>query len=374
MKKPSLLYYFAKAKRLQAEGKDVLGFTLTSPEFPAPDWLEEEVRKIFSQSFPYLPSGGDFELRRKLADNYAQKWNCQLAEGNLFVGTGGKEVLYILLSLLLKKGGEVVVFSPHWATYSKMVDLLGGKMKCVAGSEKDGFYPNLEKLKKTITSKTKAVILNSPNNPTGRITKEEDVKALAELALKKNFVLICDEVYENYDYENIYVSALKYFNKNVFCVFSASKTFSLCGWRIGWGAGDAEIVQNMINIQSEITTSPNSLAQLALKSLFSSEQKLKDYLETTRNEAKKRRDLAVAFLREKKIDFIYPEGCIAVFVRIPKKYNDSFVFTDDLLEKDLVSVAPGSIFGAKKYFRMNLSVSIDMLKKGLERIAKYYED
>ncbi|MFH1657500.1 MAG: aminotransferase class I/II-fold pyridoxal phosphate-dependent enzyme [bacterium] len=374
MKKPSLLYYFAKAKRLQAEGKDVLGFTLTSPEFSPPPWLKEEVQKIYEKSFPYLPSGGDFELRRKLADHYSQKWTTKFEEKNLFVGAGGKEVLYVLLSLLLKKGGEVVVFSPHWATYPKVVDILHGKTKYVVGSEKDGFYPSVDKLKKVITAKTRVVILNSPNNPTGRIAKEEDVKALAELALKKNFILICDEVYENYDYENVYVSALKHFNKNVFCVFSSSKSFSLCGWRVGWGVGDSNIIQDMINVQSEISTSPNSLSQLALKSVFDSPQRLSDYLAETRAMAKERRDLAVAFLKEKNINFIYPEGCIAIFIKIPQKYKDSFAFTDDLLEKDLVSVAPGSIFGVKNYFRMNLSVSIDYLKKGLERIAKYYEN
>lgn len=359
---------------MQAAGHKVLGFTLTSPEFPPPAWLEKEVSKVYKHSFPYLPSGGDFVLRQQLADAYSSRWQRKFKEENVFIGSGAKEILYILLTLLLKKGGEVIVIAPYWATYPKMVELLKGKVKIVKTSAEDGFYPDVNKIAKAVSAKTKAIILTSPNNPTGRVLKKEDVKSLAALAVKKNFVLICDEVYEIYDYDEVYASALKFFNKNVFCLFSSSKTYSLCGWRLGWGIGDKDIIKEMISVQSEVTTSPNSLAQLAFRNLFKSPRKLEAYFTQNRKLGKERRDLAIAYLEKKGVDFIYPEGCIAIFIKIPDNFSNAFDFCNMLLDKEKISVAPGEIFGEKKYFRMNLAVSISNLKKGMERILKHYED
>ena len=370
--KPTLNYFFTRAKRMQASGKEVLGFTLTSPEFPPPSWLEQEVHKVYKNSFPYLPSGGDFTLRQQLADLYSQKWKKNFKEKDVFVGAGGKEILYILLTLLLNKGGEVVVVSPYWATYPKMVELLKGKVKIVKTSAKDGFYPKVEDIAQAVGAKTKAVIITSPNNPTGRVLKKEDVRSLADLALKKNFILICDEVYEIYDYDGVYVSALKFFNKNVFCVFSASKTYSLCGWRLGWSIGDPELIKEMISIQSEITTSANSLAQLAFRNLLRSPKKLESYFAGNKEMGRERRDMAISYLKKKGVDYIHPEGCIAIFIKIPKNFSNAFDFCNYLLDKEGVSVAPGEIFGEKKYFRMNLAVSLADLKKGMTRIMKHY--
>ncbi len=371
--KPTLLYFFGKVKKMQAAGEKVLGFTLTTPEFPPPAWLEQEVAKVYKDSFPYLPSGGDFVFRQQLADFYSTKWKRKFKEENVFVGTGGKEILYILLTLLLKKpGGEIIVISPYWATYPNMVELLKGKIKIVKALAKDDFYPDMDKIAKAVTAKTRAVIITSPNNPTGKVIKEKDVKFLADLAKKKNFVLICDEVYEIYNYDNLYVSALKYFNKNVFCVFSASKTFSLCGWRLGWSVGDKDITKGMIAIQSEATTSPNSISQLAFRNLFKDTKKLETYFAENMARGKKRRDLAVAAFKKAGVEYAHPEGCIAIFVKIPKEFDNSFDFCTELLNKEKISMAPGEIFGEKKYFRMNLAVSMPNLKEGLRRVLKYY--
>lgn len=372
--KPTLNHFFTKAKKMAESGdkKQILNFTLTSPEFPPPIWVKNEINKVYNNSFSYLPSGGDFILRQELANFYSDKWNKNFKRENVFIGTGGKEVIYILLSSLLEKPGEVVIISPYWASYPKMTELLKGKVKIVRTFAKKGFYPDMEKIAEAIGKKTKAVIINSPNNPTGRILKEKDVKFLADLALKKNFILICDEVYEIYDYENLYVSALKFFNKNVFCVFSISKTFGLCGWRLGWAIAGENITKKMIDIQSEITTCANALSQLVFRNLYKNPKKLNKYFLENKKLALERRNFAIDFFEKKHIDFIHPEGCIAIFIKIPKKFKNGFSFASHLLEKQGVSTAPGEIFGEKNYFRVNLAVSLNILKKGLDIISKYY--
>ncbi|PIS39674.1 MAG: hypothetical protein COT33_00740 [Candidatus Nealsonbacteria bacterium CG08_land_8_20_14_0_20_38_20] len=369
--KKSLNYFFSRVKELKEKGKKILVFTLTSPEFEPPP-LKEKILNLYPLSFSYSPAGGDFTLRETLAKFYSAKWQKPLKKENTFVGAGEKEILFILLNLILEKGGEVVIVSPNWPSYPRMVEMAKGRVKFFKTSEKEGFYLKTQELKKVISAKTKAVIINSPANPTGKALREKDVKFLANLALKKNFLLIADEVYEIYDYENHYCSFLKYFNKNIFCVFSASKIFSLCGWRTGWGFGREKLIKQMINYQFNLSTSPHTLSQLVIREIFKDPEGISQYFLKTEEEARKRRDLAINFLREKKVAFILPEGGIAIFIKIPSSFKNAFSFCETLLNKELVSVAPGEIFGEKKYFRMNLAVSLANLNEGLKRIAKYY--
>ena len=369
--KKSLNYFFSKAKELKEKGEKVIALTLTSPEFSPPP-LRERILKFYKKSFSYLPSGGDFKLRETLAKFYSKKWNVPLKKENTFVGSGGKEILFILLQLLLRKGGEAIIISPYWPSYPQMIKMAQGKVKILRTSEKKSFYLDVKKLEKEISPSTKVLIVNTPCNPTGRVLKNEDVKFLSELSLKKNFILISDEVYEIYDYEKKYVSFLKYFHKNIFCVFSASKTFSLCGWRVGWGFGKEDLISKMIDYQANLTTSPSSLSQLVIRDFFEKSQEIEKYFEKTRKEAQKRRELAIKFLRKKGIKFVFPEGGIAIFIKIPSNFKNAFSFAQTLLEKEKVSVAPGEIFGQRFYIRLNLAVSTDALEEGFKRILKYY--
>lgn len=373
----SLLSFFARAKKMAAQGEKILGFTLTSPEFKPPPQLKKYVARAYKYSFPYLPAGGDFQLRQRIADFYSRSWGKKFDQDNVFVGAGGKEVIFILLLTLLQQGKqdqkEVIIISPYWPTYPKVVDLLGGKKVFIKTSDKNNFTLDVDKIEKTISKKTKAIIINTPCNPTGQIIPEEEIKKLTLLAKRKEVIVLFDEVYQVYDYEGLFVSALKHFNKKVFCVFSASKSFSLCGWRVGWGIGDKEIVKKMINIQSEITTSPNAISQLAIKELFSRPKQIQEYLTRINKKAKTRRDLAVRLLKEKKINFIYPQGGIAIFVKIPASFKNAFSFAERLLVEQKVSVAPGELFGWKNYFRMNLATSLKNIKEGIERISSYYK-
>lgn len=369
--KKSLSYFFSKEKFLKEKGERILGFTLISPTFPPPI-KKKNVLKFLPFSFQYSPSGGDFQLREILAKFYSQKNKISLKKENVFVGNGGKEVLYILLRVLLKKGEEVILSSPYWPSYLRMIKMTGGKPKIIKSLEKTGFYPDVKKIAKEITNKTKLIIINSPCNPTGRILKKDDLKFLAELSLKKDIFLVSDEVYEIYDFENCFFSLLKFFHKNVFCVFSASKIFSMCGWRVGWGIGDKNLINEMIEYQANLSTSPHTLSQLIVRELFKDKEKILNYFSKIKIEAKKRRDLAISLLRKKKVEFIFPEGGIAMFIKIPPSFKDSFSFAQKLLEKEKVSVAPGEIFGEKKYFRINLALPIKDIKEGVKRIIKYY--
>lgn len=372
----SLLSFFAKAKKMAAKGEKILGFTLTSPEFEPPSQLKKYIARAYKYSFPYLPAGGDFQLRQRIADFYGKAWGGNFNQDNVFVGAGGKEVIFILLSTILEQGKqnqEVIIISPYWPTYPKVVDILGGRKVFIRTSDKNNFVLDVDKIEKAITRKTKTIIINTPGNPSGQIIPENKIKKLTFLAKKKDVIILFDEVYEAYDYQGLFVSALKYFNKNIFSVFSASKSFSLCGWRVGWGIGDQELVKKMINIQSEITTSPNAISQLALKELFSKPKQIQEYLAKINKKAKMRRNLAVRLFKKSKIDFISPQGGIAIFVKIPDSFKNAFSFAESLLEEQKVSVAPGELFGWKNYFRVNLATSPRNIKEGIKRIAKYYK-
>lgn len=361
---------------MAAQGEKVLGFTLTSPEFEPPPQLKKYTERAYKYSFPYLPSGGDFQLRQRIADFYSRSWAKKFNQDNVFVGAGGKEVIFVLLSTLFQQGKqdrEIIIVSPYWPSYPKVVDILGGKKVFIRTSDKNNFALDVDKIEKAITKKTKTVIITNPGNPSGQIVPEDKIKKLAFLAKKKDVIILFDEVYETYDYEGLFVSALKHFNKNVFCVFSASKSFSLCGWRVGWGIGDKELVKKMINIQSQITTSANAISQLALKELFSKPKLIQEYLVSINKKAKMRRNLAVRLFKENRINFIYPQGGIMIFVKIPNSFKNAFSFTEKLLEERKVSVAPGELFGWKNYFRMNLATSLKNLKEGIKRISNYYE-
>jgi len=369
--KKSLGDLFLREKTLKERGEKVLGFTLTSPAFPPPP-IREKILNFYKFSFSYSPAGGDLGLREVLANFYSKKWQVDLKKENVFVGNGGKEVLFILLQVLLKKKGEVILFSPYWPSYVGMVKMAGGKLKILKTSEKHGFYPDLKELERKISSKTRALILNSPCNPTGRVLRQKEVEYLADLSQKRNFILISDEVYEIYDFENLYCSFLKFFHKNIFCVFSASKIFSLCGWRLGWGFGDEKLIEEMKSYQNDLSTSPHTLSQILMREIFREEKKVLRYFSKNKKLAQERRDFVINFLKERKIDFIFPEGGIAIFIKIPSKFKNAFSFSETLLEKEKVSVAPGEIFGHKKYFRMNLALPFEDLKEGLKRIARYY--
>ena len=372
----SLLSFFTKAKKMAARGEKVLGFTLTSPEFEPPLQLKKYAANAYKHSFPYLPAGGDFQLRQRIADFYSRSWGKKFNQDNAFVGAGGKEAIFVLLSTLLergKQGQEVIIVSPYWATYPKVVDILGGKKVFIKTSDKNNFALDIDKIERAITKKTKAVIINTPGNPSGQIVPEDKVKKLAFLAKKKDVIILFDEVYEAYDYEGLFTSALKHFNKNIFCIFSASKSFSLCGWRVGWGIGDKELIKKMTNIQSEITTSPNAISQLALKELFSKPKQIQEYLVSINKKAKMRRNLAVRLLKKDKVDFVCPQGGIAIFIKIPNSFKNAFSFAEKLLKEQKVSVAPGELFGWENYFRMNLASSPKNIKEGIKRIVKYYK-
>jgi len=369
--KKTLTHFFSKEEKLRAKGKRIFGMTLTSPNFPPPP-MQKRIQNLYKFSFPYFPSGGDFELKRIFAKNYSARWKAKLKEENVFIGNGGKEIIFILLQILLSKGGEAIIVSPYWPSYPRMIKMAKSKTKIFKTSEKDGFYIDVKKLEKEISSRTKVLILNTPCNPTGRILKEEEVKYLARLALKKNFILIADEVYEAYDYENRYCSFLKFFNKNIFCIFSASKSFSLCGWRLGWGFGDKNLIEEMKFYQGDLSTSPHSLSQLVIKDIFKDSKGVSFHFEKAKKETMKKRDFIVSFFEINKINFVLPEGGIAIFVKIPKSFKDSFSFCDKLLEAERVAIAPGKIFGEDKYFRLNIAISLDDLKEIAKRLKKYY--
>jgi aspartate aminotransferase len=366
----TLAYFYQKEREIKEKGGKVIGLTLTSPTFPSPP-LKKRVLRLLPHSFSYSLSGGNLNLRETLANFYSKKWNIKLSKENVFIGNGGKEILFILLNLILKDGGEVIIISPYWSSYPRIVKRTKGNFKIFKTLEKDNFYPNVESLAKEINKKTKAIIINTPNNPTGKILREKDIKFLVEIVKKKNILLISDEVYEIYDFEGLYCSFLKYFSKNIFCVFSASKIFSMCGWRLGWCFGDPKLIEEMKDYQADLSTSPHTLSQLVVNEILN-DKNLQKYLEKNRELAKERRDIAVDFFSKKRIDFIFPEGGIALFVKIPQRFRKASQFAKILLEREKVSVAPGEIFGEEKFFRINLAVNIEDLKEGLRRIAKFY--
>jgi aspartate aminotransferase len=372
----------AKAKALQASGVDIVGFGAGEPDFDTPDHIKEAAITALKQGFTkYTPVGGIDELKEAIIDKFQHDNGLYYNKEEILVSCGAKHSLYLIAQSLFDKGDEVIVAAPYWVSYPEQIVLNDAKAVFIQTEMKDSFRVTPEMIKDAVTDKTRAFILNSPSNPTGFGFDRKTLEAIAEAALKYDFTIISDEIYEKMVYDNFqHISIASLDNevkKRTIVVNGLSKSYSMTGWRIGYAAGDKSVIKAMTNIQSQSTSNPNSIAQKAAVAALRGPQ---DFLAKMAAAFDQRRKYIVERLNKiKGLQCIMPVGAFYVFPEISslfgKKYGDntiqsSYDLTSYLLEHAKVAVVPGGAFGDDRFIRLSYATSMDTIKKGVDRIEQ----
>ncbi len=374
---PSLtLAITARAKEMKKQGRSIVNFAAGEPDFDTPANVKKAAVSAIEAGFTkYTPASGMKELKDAICSKLKSDNGLSYKPSQVIVSCGAKHVLYNIFQVLCEPGDEVVIPSPYWVSYPEMVKLSGAKPVIVKTSAKDGFRLTEAQLKKAISKKTKAIILNSPSNPTGSVYCIEHLSMVAKIAAEKNIFVISDEIYEKLLYDNLKHISIASLGKKIFdltlVVNGVSKSHSMTGWRIGYVAGDEKIISSINKLQSHSTSNPASISQKAALEALTGKQ---DYVSEARGEFEARRDYIVARIKEiKGLDCFKPQGAFYVFCDISKTKMDSMNFAKKLLEEEGVAVIPGVAFGWDNYVRMSFATSMDEIKEGMTRITRWLE-
>ena len=373
----------AKAKQMKAEGKDIIGFGAGEPDFNTPPNIIEACKRALDEGkTKYLPASGLVELKDAVIAKFSRDNGLHYTREQVIISTGGKQCLANGLSALLNPGDEVLIAKPYWVSYPDLVHLADGIPVIVDTKEEDDYKYTLENLQASLTSKTKVIILNSPNNPTGTIYSREELQSIADFCEEHDIFIISDEIYEPLIYgedKHYSIAALSEKTYNRTLVINAlSKAYAMTGWRLGYAAGPKDLVKIMSNIQSHTTSNSTSFVQYAAVEALSGDQ---SFIPEMNKEFKSRRDYMIE--RAEKLDglkYIYPKGAFYLMVDIRnylgktykgKVMENSLDFADSLLSDHMVALVPGSGFGLEGFVRLSYAISKESIGKGFDRIEEF---
>jgi len=372
----------SKAREMRAAGKDVIGLGAGEPDFDTPDNIKDAaIEAIKRGETKYTAVDGTPKLKKAIQGKFTRENNLSYELDQISVGTGGKQVLYNVFMATLNPGDEVIIPAPYWVSYPDMVLLAGGKPKIVKCSEKNEFKITPDELKKAIGKKTKWLIINSPSNPTGSCYTKNEIEELSKILIKnKNVYILSDDIYEHITYDDFKfftIAQIKALKDRTLTMNGVSKSYSMTGWRIGYGAGPKDIIKAVAKIQSQSTTNPSSISQAAAVEALNGTQ---DFIKTRSDSFKERRDYVVDTLNSiNGLSCLKPSGAFYVFPNCKKllgkktKLKTDKEFVEKLLEKAEVAVVQGSAFGLDGYFRISYATSMENLKKALDRIKSFCE-
>ncbi|WP_108977106.1 pyridoxal phosphate-dependent aminotransferase [Leptospira ryugenii] len=382
----------AKANQLKANGIDVVGFGAGEPDFDTPEHIKEAAKKaIDAGKTKYTPVSGTVSLRDAIIHKLQRDNGLKYERNQIIVGTGGKQVLYNFFMAVLNPGDEVIIPAPYWVSYADIVRLAEGIPVIVPTDISSGFKINAEQLSKHITNKTKVFIFNSPSNPTGSAYTRKEVESLVSVLEPKDIIVLSDDIYEKIIYDGLeFVNPAMISTKmkeKTFVVNGVSKAYSMTGWRIGYGAGNAEIVKNMDTMQGQSTSNASSIAQAAAEAALLGDQ---SPVETMRQAFDVRRKLIVGLLNQiPGIDCRMPEGAFYAFPYLTQVFSlsafqklkqskgessNSKLFCEILLDQYQVAAVPGSAFGDDQAIRLSYALGEKDIEKGIERIKKMVLD
>jgi len=383
MVKPSpTLAITAKAKAMSAQGIDVISFGAGEPDFDTPQHIKDAAIAALQQGFTkYTPVGGIDELKEAICAKLEQENKVLYQKEQILVSCGGKHSFYNLAQALIDDGDEVIIPAPYWVSYPPMVMLAGGKPVIVNTSEEEGFKLLPDALEQAITPKTKAVVINSPSNPTGSAYTRKELERLAQVALQRTIHIISDEIYEKIVYEGFEHASIASLGEEVkaitIIVNGLSKTYAMTGWRIGYTAGPQELIAAMNRIQSQSTSNPTSFAQKgALDALQGSQAEISIMVA----EYQRRRDLIWKALTSiQGVSCYKPQGAFYVFPNVGAylgkgqkggQIKDTGQLADYLLDQARVAVVPGIEFGAEGYLRLSYPIATEVIQEGVKRIKE----
>ena len=376
-----------KAREMKDAGKDVIGLGAGEPDFDTPDNIKEAaIDAIRRGETKYTAVDGTPKLKKAIQGKFSRENNLSYELSQISVGTGGKQVIYNAFMATLNPGDEVIIPAPYWVSYPDMVLLAGGKPKIVQCSEKNEFKIKPKELKKAISKKTKWLIINSPSNPTGSCYTEKELEELSEILIKnKRIYILSDDIYEHITYDGFkfftiaQIDALK---DRTLTMNGVSKSYSMTGWRLGYGAGSKEIIKAMAKIQSQSTTNPSSISQAAAVEALNGTQ---EFIKIRTESFKERRDFVVKSLNKiKGLTCFKPNGAFYVFPNCKSCLNKKDIknnkiktdkdFVESLLENAGIAVVQGSAFGLPGFFRISYATSMENLQKALAKIQEFCEN
>ncbi|MBU1061136.1 MAG: pyridoxal phosphate-dependent aminotransferase [Candidatus Omnitrophica bacterium] len=367
----------AKSKKMKAEGVDVVSFGSGEPDFDTPSYIKEAAIKAIQEGFTkYTPASGTDELKKIICEKFYKDNNLKYDPSEIVVSCGAKHSLYNIFQAICDQDDEVLIPAPYWLSYPEMVRLAGARPIIIETDEESNFKISPAKLNNSVTKKTKALILNSPSNPTGCVYNKDELAKIAEIALKHNILVISDEIYEKIIFEGRKHVSIATIDENIFkntiVVNGVSKSFSMTGWRIGYLAScNGELMTAIKNLQSHSTSNPASISQAAaLKALRERDDSVREMV----TQFQARRDYIVERIGNiKGLSCVKPEGAFYVFCRIDKKGLSSMQVAERLLEEVKVAVIPGKAFGSDRHIRLSFATSMDNIKKGMDRLEEWFE-
>lgn len=382
LKPSATLSITAKAKALRASGVDVIGFGAGEPDFDTPENVKKKgVGAIESGFTKYTAVGGIDELKDAVAESLKKDHSLEYSRDEILVSCGAKHSIYNVTQALFEPGDEVLIPAPYWVSYPDQVALTGATPVIMETEERDLFKITPRDLERATTERTRALILNYPSNPTGTTYSREELEKIVETALDAGLVIISDEIYEKIIYgdaEHVSVCSLsEKAKRSTILVNGVSKSYSMTGWRIGYAAGDRNVVSAMSKLQGQSTSNPSSISQMAAVEALRGPQ---DLLEKRRREFERRKDFIVKRLNEiPGISCFDPMGAFYVFPSIGglagKKWDrgeidGSIAFTEFLLEEAKVAVVPGIAFGKENHLRISYATSMENIEEGTDRIER----
>lgn len=386
VKPSSTLAITAKAKELKAQGKDVVGFVAGEPDFNTPENINKAAIEAINNGFTkYTPASGIEELKKAICTKFASFNKLQYQPNQIVISNGGKHSLTNIFTAILNPEDEVIIPAPFWLSYPEIVKLAGGVPVVVRCDKTQNYKLTAKQLEEACTDKTKAVILNTPNNPTGLVYSREELQAIANVVVEKDIYVIADEMYENLIYgadEHVSIGSLgeEIYKRTITCS-GVAKGYAMTGWRIGYTGSSVEIAKLMGSIQSHQTSNPNSIAQKATVEALLGPQETVDVM---KDEFNRRREYMYDRLSKMPlIDTVEPTGAFYCFIDISKLLAKSFkgekVETVEklaaiLIDEYNVAVIPCADFGFDDHIRLSYAISLKQIEKGLDRIETFIND
>ena len=372
-----------KANELKAQGVNVMSFAAGEPDFNTPkNIIEAAVKAMEAGHTKYTKTAGIVELRKAICKKLHQENNLNYSEEQIVVSTGAKQCLANTFLAILNKGDEVILQNPCWVSYTELIKLADGVPVIVNCDENDGYKLSAKNIEKAVTSKTKAILLNSPHNPTGIVYNKNELEEIAQIAKKYNLIIISDEIYEKLIYdgeEHVSIASLSEdAYERTIVINGLSKTYAMTGWRVGYTASSAKLAKIMSSVQSHMTSNVCSISQYAALEALTGPQ---DSINMMKNAFEERRNFMMKKLEEiDEVSFIKPQGAFYIMVNITYfigksingvKINNSIEFAKMLLEEEKVAVIPGAAFGLENFIRISYATSMEVIEEGLDRIKSF---
>lgn len=383
VKPSSTLAITAKAKELRAQGIDVVGFVAGEPDFNTPDNINKAAKAAIDAGFTkYTPVSGIIELKKAIADKFASFNKLKYEPDQIVVSNGGKHSLTNAITAIANPGDEFMIPAPYWLSYPEMVKLADAVPVAVTTKKENGYKVTVEELEAAYTDKTKALILNTPNNPTGSVYTEDELRAIADFVVEKDIFVIADEMYEYLIYGDKTHVSIASFNDEIYkrtiTCSGLSKSYAMTGWRIGYAAAPIEIAKLMSSVQSHQASNPNSIAQkAAYEAITGPQDTVKDMVAEFEARSVYLYD---AISKMPYVDCIKPDGAFYAFVDcsalVGKKYKDEEIkgaadIGRILIEDYNVAVIPCDDFGIANHIRLSYAISMVQIKEGVKRINKF---